>query len=66
MKKLYIQPKTDVCEMQPVQMLAASGVTSSIDDNDGPGYGGIDDDGSHDPAVKSQGVYNVWDDDWSK
>ena len=58
MKKLYIQPETIVCETLPAQMLAASGVTGSIDGGEGPGYGGVDD-GTHDPAVKGE-----WSDIW--
>ena len=60
MKKLYIQPKTDVCETLPVQMLAASGVTGSVDGGDGPGYGGVDD-GTHDPSVKGNEWGDIWD-----
>ena len=29
MKKIYIQPQTDVCEMLPAQIIAASGVTGT-------------------------------------
>ena len=57
MKKLYIQPETIVCEALPAQMLAGS-VTGSIDEGDGPGYGGVDD-GTHEPGVKGE-----WSDIW--
>lgn len=64
MKKLYIQPQTDVCEVLTTTIIAGS-VTGSVDGGDGPGYGGVDDDGTQDPGVKRQGGhYNVWDDDW--
>ena len=60
MKKLYIQPKTDVCEMQPVQMIATSpGVTGSVDGGDGPGYGGVDD-GTNEPGVKGNSFEFEW------
>ena len=39
-------------------MLAASGVTGSIDGGEGPGYGGVDD-GTHEPGVKGE-----WSDIW--
>ena len=56
MKKLYIQPQTDVCEMQPVQMIATSPGVSAP--GQGIGYGG-EDDGSNDPGVKGD-----WGDIW--
>lgn len=60
MKKLqYIQPSTEVNEIALVQMISTSGVTGSVDGGDGPGYGGVDDDGELDPGVKD-GKYD-WD-----
>ena len=59
MKKIYIQPQTDVCEMFPTQMLAGS-VTGSIDGGEGPGYGGVDEDGSKDPGVKGNSFEFEW------
>ena len=58
MKKIYMQPKTDVCETLPVQMLAASGVTAP---GQGIGYGGIDDSGEKDPDVKGNSWGDIWD-----
>lgn len=61
MKKIYMQPQTDVCEMQLVQMIAASpGVTGSVEGGDGPGWGGVDD-GTHDPGVKGNSWGDIWD-----
>ena len=56
MKKIYIQPQTDVCEMLPAQIIAASGVTAP---DQGIGYGGVDD-GSHDPEVKENSFEFEW------
>lgn len=53
-----MQPKTDVCETLPVQMLAASGVTAP---GQGIGYGGIDDSGEKDPDVKGNSWGDIWD-----
>jgi len=59
MKKIYMQPQTDVCEMQPVQMLAASGVTgtgaATID------WGGQDKDPSAGGDVKGNEWGDIWD-----
>lgn len=60
MKKIYMQPKTDVCETLPVQMLAASGVTGSVDGGDGPGWGGSDDTGEIIPGVKENNFEFEW------
>ena len=58
MKKIYIQPQTDVCEIQVnSQILAGSpGVTAP---EQGIGYGGIDD-GTHDPEVKENSFEFEW------
>lgn len=57
MKKLYIQPETSVCEMQPVQMIATSpGVTAP---EQGIGFGGVDD-GSHEGDVKGNSFEFEW------
>ena len=58
MKKIYIQPQTDVCEIQvSTQILAGSpGVTAP---DQGIGYGGVDD-GSHDPEVKENSFEFEW------
>ena len=57
MKKIYIQPQTDVCEMLPAQIIAASGVTAP---DQGIGYGGVDEDGSKDPGVKENSFEFEW------
>ena len=57
MKKLYIQPKTDICEIHPAQMLAGS--PGVIAPDQGIGYGGIDD-GTHDPEVKGNSFEFEW------
>lgn len=59
-KKLYIQPQTEITKAVLTQMLAGS-VTGSIDGGDGPGYGGVDDDGSQDPGVKGEAWTDIWD-----
>ena len=58
MKKIYIQPQTDVCEIQvSTQILAGSpGVTAP---DQGIGYGGIDD-GTHTPEVKENSFEFEW------
>ena len=58
MKKIYIQPQTDVCEMLPAQIIAASGVTGTGGGVD-LGYGG-EDDGTHDPNVKENSFEFEW------
>jgi len=61
MKKIYIQPQTEVCEVLPTIMLAGS-VTGNIDEGEGgegPGYGGVDD-GTHDPGVKGNSFEFEW------
>lgn len=59
MKKLYIQPETIVCEAMPAQILAGSGVSGNVDGNPEIDFGGVDDSGSKDPAVKGD-----WGDIW--
>ena len=56
MKKIYIQPQTDVCEMLPAQIIAASGVTAP---GQGIDYGGIDD-GTHEGDVKENSFEFEW------
>ena len=59
MKKIYMQPQTDVCEVLPAQMLAGS-VTGDVDGTGkGPGWGGSDDNGTLEPGVKGD-----WGDIW--
>ncbi len=59
-KKLYIQPQTEITKAVLTQMLAGS-VTGSIDGGDGPGYGGVDDEGTLDPGVKGEAWTDIWD-----
>lgn len=58
MKKIYIQPQTDVCEMLPAQIIAVSGVVGGGVADD-IGYGGVDD-GTHDPTVKENSFEFEW------
>lgn len=59
MKKIYMQPQTDVCETLPVQMLAASGVTGTgAAEFD---YGGKDEEGTIIPGVKGNEWGDIWD-----
>ena len=46
-KKSYITPDIQMLEVEDVMLLSGSGVTSDDMDLD---YGGVDDDGDHDPA----------------
>ncbi|MBQ9285291.1 MAG: hypothetical protein IJ209_03270 [Bacteroidaceae bacterium] len=59
MKKLYIKPQTDVCEMLPAQIMATSGVTGSGGGVD-LGYGGVDEGGEQDPDVKGNSFEFEW------
>ena len=49
MKKTYIQPDIEILVEEPVEMLAISGVGN---DDYGIGYGGVDENGSLDPAAR--------------
>ena len=54
-----MQPQTDVCEMQPVQMIANSpGVTAP---GQGIGYGGVDDNPGAGADVKGNEWGDIWD-----
>lgn len=57
MKKTYITPQMEITEMETASMLANS---DSIKGLDGTGYGGVDEDGTKDPASRQ---WNGWDDD---
>jgi len=49
MKKTYLQPLTEVAEIESTTMICASdGVTSS----NGIDYGGVDEDGEMNPAAR--------------
>lgn len=61
MKKLYVQPKTDVCEIQlNTQILAGSPAVTGTGGGVDLGYGG-EDDGTHDPNVKGNSWGDIWD-----
>ena len=58
MKKIYISPILTIVSSQTEEdLLQASGVFGP---NQGIGYGGVDDDGSMDPAGK-ENTFSVWD-----
>jgi hypothetical protein len=57
MKKTYITPQMEITEMETASMLANS---DSIKGLDGTSYGGVDEDGTKDPASRQ---WNGWDDD---
>lgn len=57
MKKTYIQPCMEVVSEDCSVLMSSSGVES----NNGIGYGGVDDDGTKDPASRRFG--SDWDDD---
>lgn len=59
MKKIYMQPQTDVCETLPVQMLAASGVTGTGAAE--IGWGGNDTNPSAGGDVKGNEWGDIWD-----
>ncbi|MCR5132219.1 MAG: hypothetical protein K6C10_12270 [Prevotella sp.] len=61
MKKIvYIAPEVKVKALYMEQLMAGSGVTA---DDQGIGYGGVDDGGSMVPDAKSDLTINsVWDD----
>lgn len=67
MKKRYLIPEVSVVRMDGANMIAQS--VTGVGGNAGLGYGGAGDGTPENggPArVKSQGTYNVWDDDWQK
>ena len=57
MKKTYFSPETTVVSMAMAQMVCQSGVTSK-----GIGYGGVDEDGTKDPAARRR-RRDAWDDE---
>lgn len=59
MKKLYIQPKTDVCEMIPAQIIATSGVIGGGEASD-IGWGGNDTDPEAGGDVKENSFEFEW------
>ena len=63
MKKIaYQTPEVKVKALFMDQLMAGS-VIGSIDGGDGPGYGGVDENGTIDPAAKDGfKSHSVWDD----
>ena len=59
MKKRYISPDCIILNLQVAKIISTSGGVSS---NNGIGYGGVDEDGDLDPAVKLH--TNSWDEEW--
>ena len=57
-KKKYITPQMEITEMATAYMLASS--YNSITGPEGTGYGGVDEDGTKDPASR---LFDVWDDE---
>lgn len=57
MKKEYFAPQTLVVRTETEQLLSGSGIQSNYDID----YGGIDEDGTKEPAARRQNV--AWDDD---
>lgn len=58
MKKTYIIPATSLMSAEVEQMLANSVWSEGF----GIGYGGVDEDGSHDPEVK-ESDWSDWDEE---
>ena len=57
MKKTYLQPSAEMDNMETESMICSSpGVTSDR----GIGYGGVDEDGSLDPASRR---YSIWEEE---
>lgn len=60
MKKTYMKPVIDIDGMEAETIICASqGVTSG----NGIGYGGVDENGSKDPASRRE--FSVWDEEWA-
>lgn len=60
MKKIYMQPQTDVCELLATQHMLSGSISGDVDGGGGPSYGGIDD-GSHEVDVKGNSWGDIWD-----
>lgn len=58
MKKIYVRPSMSEVKLDSTQFLCGSGVSSS----NGIKYGGVDNNGTCDPASRSH-KYNNWDED---
>lgn len=59
MKKSYISPVLDAADMESEDILAAS---LGVGGDNGIGYGGVDNGGTVEPAVK--GHRNLWNEEW--
>ena len=57
MKKTYLQPWAIAAETEYTTLICTSGVTT----DNGIGYGGVDEEGDHDPAARRRRV--VWDEE---
>ena len=55
-----MQPQTDVCEMQPVQMIANSPGVIGAGAGEGIGYGGVDDNPGAGADVKENSFEFEW------
>jgi len=60
MKKNYIAPNVEITEIELQQLIAVSGVSS---EGKGIGYGGVDEEGTKDPAARRRRRKDVWDDE---
>ena len=57
MKKTYVTPQMETMVMDTASLLSDS---KSVTGPDGIGYGGVDEDGTKDPASRR---FDVWNDD---
>ena len=60
MKKIYMQPQTDVCEMQPIQMIANSPSVTGTGAAE-IGWGGNDSNPGAGADVKGNEWGDIWD-----
>ena len=60
MKKRYIIPEVKVVRLHVETILSVSGVVGKIGNDEGIGYGGIDEDGSLDADVKENSFEFEW------
>ena len=62
MKKTYLKPSAEVVRMGLAMMVCTSdSIKASINGKEEMGYGGVDDDGTLDPASRRR--RNVWDEE---
>ena len=63
MKKITYQiPEVKVKTLFMEQLMAGGSVTGDVDGAGGPSFGGVDEDGTLDPAAKTFEHHSVWDD----